>query len=66
MKRLGAIGVRLHAWLESIARKSAPGVEKVLGRLPSQEASETVDFATDADLAILRQEPLRARMRAMP
>ena len=62
MKRLGAIGVRLHAWLESIARKSAPGVEKVLGRLPSQEESETVDFATDADLAILRQEPLRARM----
>lgn len=62
MKRLGAIGVRLHAWLESIARKSAPGVEKALGRLPSQEESETVDFATDADLAILRQEPLRARM----
>ena len=62
MKRLGAIGVRLHAWLEGIARRSAPGVEKVLGRLPSQEESETVDFATDADLAILRQEPLRARI----
>jgi len=62
MKRPGTIGGRLHAWLESIARKSAPGVEKVLGRLPSQEESETVDFATDADLAILRQEPLRARM----
>ncbi len=62
MKRLGAIGVRLHAWLEGIARRSVPGVEKVLGRLPSQEESETVDFATDADLAILRQEPLRARI----
>ncbi len=62
MKRLAAFGARLHAWLKGIARKGAPGVEKVLGRLPSQEESETVDFATDADLAILRQEPLRARM----
>ena len=62
MKRLRAFAAWLHERLEAIARKSAPRVEKVLGRLPSQEEVESVDFATDADLAILRQEPLRARM----
>ena len=34
----------------------------MLGRLPSKEAEEAVDFSTDADVAILRQEPLRARV----
>ena len=62
MTRLGALAAWLHERLEAIARKSAPRVEKVLGRLPSREEAEAVDFATDADLAILRQEPLRARM----
>jgi len=33
----------------------------LLGRLPNREEVEVVDFATDADLAMLRQEPLRAR-----
>lgn len=42
--------------------EGVPLVEKVLGRLPSKEDIEVVDFATDADLAILRQEPLRARV----
>ncbi len=62
MKALVAIAAALRAWLEAIAKRSTPAVEKMLGRLPSQEASEAADFATDADLAILRQEPLRARL----
>ena len=36
--------------------------KSVLGRLPSKEEGEAVDFSTDADVAILRQEPLRARV----
>lgn len=60
--RLKAIGAAVHTWLERVAEKSAPRVERVLGRLPSREEIEVVDFATDADLAILRQEPLRARV----
>ena len=62
MKRLKSILLALHAWLERVAAKNAPRVERVLGRLPSREEIEVVDFATDADLAMLRQEPLRARM----
>lgn len=62
MKRLKAFAAWLHQCLEAIARKSSPHLEKALGRLPSQSEVEAVDFATDADLAILRQEPLRARM----
>ena len=52
----------LHARLEAFGARGAPYVEKVLGRLPSREEEESVDFATDADVAILRQEPLRARV----
>ncbi|HMT80721.1 MAG TPA: HlyD family type I secretion periplasmic adaptor subunit [Azonexus sp.] len=62
MSRLKAIFGSLHAGLERMAQKGVPLVEKVLGRLPSKEDIEVVDFATDADLAILRQEPLRARV----
>ena len=53
---------RLNGWLERIAENNKPRVERVLGRLPNQEDVEVVDFATDADLAMLRQEPLRARV----
>lgn len=52
----------LQARLDGIAERSSPFVEKVLGRLPNREEIDSVDFATDADLAILRQEPLRARV----
>ncbi len=62
MSRLKTWGTAIHAWLERVAQRNAPYVEKVLGRLPSREEIEVVDFATDADLAILRQEPLRARV----
>jgi membrane fusion protein, adhesin transport system len=62
MSRLKTLALRVHAWLEATAEKNAPRVEKILGRLPSREEIESVDFATDADLAMLRQEPLRARM----
>ncbi|WP_153132888.1 HlyD family type I secretion periplasmic adaptor subunit [Dechloromonas hortensis] len=62
MSRLKTVISRVHAWLEGVAQKSAPHVEKVLGRLPNKEEIEVVDFATDADLAMLRQEPLRARV----
>jgi adhesin transport system membrane fusion protein len=62
MKRLKAIFAALHARLERIAQGSAPLVERLLGRLPSREEVDVVDFATDADLAMLRQEPLRARI----
>ncbi|RIX41250.1 MAG: HlyD family type I secretion periplasmic adaptor subunit [Rhodocyclales bacterium GT-UBC] len=53
---------RLHAGLEAIAQRSAPWLEKLLGRLPNREDIEAVDFATDADAAIIDQEPLRARV----
>ena len=53
---------RLHAGLESLAERNKKYVEKVLGRLPNRDEVDAVDFATDADLAILRQEPLRARL----
>ncbi|AXS79268.1 HlyD family type I secretion periplasmic adaptor subunit [Dechloromonas sp. HYN0024] len=62
MKRLIAVFNALHAWLEGIAQRAAPNVERLLGRLPSREEIDVVDFATDADLAMLRQEPLRARV----
>jgi adhesin transport system membrane fusion protein len=62
MSRLKTVAGKIHAGLERIAEKGAPQVEKVLGRLPSREDIEAVDFATDADLAMLRQEPLRARV----
>ena len=53
---------RIHAVLELIAKRSKKNVERILGRLPTADEIEAVDFATDADLAILRQEPLRARV----
>jgi len=62
MSRLKGVLSAVHAWLEKVAEKNAPRVERVLGRLPSRDEIEVVDFATDADLAILRQEPLRARV----
>lgn len=62
MSRLKRALAAAHAGLERLAQKGAPHVEKILGRLPSREEIEVVDFATDADLAILRQEPLRARV----
>jgi len=62
MKCLRFLLETLHAGLEKIAGRMAPSVEKVLGRLPSREEIEAVDFATDADLAMFRQEPLRARV----
>lgn len=62
MNALKKIAAALHALLERLAKKGAPHVENVLGRLPAREDIEVVDFATDADLAALRQEPLRARM----
>jgi len=54
--------VKLFGWLDKIAQWAAPGIDKTLGRLPSREEIEAVDFATDADLAMFRQEPLRARV----
>lgn len=62
MSGLRTFGRRIHAVLERIAESNKRHVEKVLGRLPSQDEIEAVDFATDADLAILNQEPLRARV----
>lgn len=62
MSRLKRVLGAIHAWLEKTAQRGAPHVEKVLGRLPNREEIEVVDFATDADLAMLRQEPLRARV----
>ncbi len=62
MSRLKAALNGVHGWLEMIAQSGAPWVEGILGRLPNREEIEVVDFATDADLAMLRQEPLRARL----
>lgn len=62
MRRLRSLAGRIHAWLERLAENAAPYVEKILGRLPSREETEAVNFSTDADLAMLRQEPLRARV----
>ncbi|UCV04799.1 HlyD family type I secretion periplasmic adaptor subunit [Dechloromonas denitrificans] len=62
MSRLKSMLAAVHGWLERVAERNAPRVERILGRLPSREEIEVVDFATDADLAMLRQEPLRARV----
>ena len=62
MNHLRVLGAWLHARLEAIAVRGKPLVERVLGRLPGKEEGEAVDFSTDADVAILRQEPLRARV----
>lgn len=62
MSRLKSFFAALHAALERLAVRNKPRVERILGRLPSREDVEVVDFATDADLAMLRQEPLRARV----
>lgn len=62
MSRLKTILSAVHAWLERVAQRARPRVERLLGRLPNREEIEVVDFATDADLAMLRQEPLRARV----
>lgn len=62
MSRLIAAVKNIHAFLEKLAARGKPYVERVLGRLPSREEVDVVDFATDADLAMLRQEPLRARL----
>ncbi len=48
--------------LDKLAEQSAPRLERLLGRLPEQEEKDSADFSTDSDSAILRQEPLRARM----
>jgi adhesin transport system membrane fusion protein len=52
----------LHRRLETIAEKGKPIVEKALGRLPNREEKDAVDFATDADVAMISQEPLKARV----
>lgn len=62
MSAPGTIVSAIRAWLDRIAGKAAPYVERVLGRLPGRVDIEAVDFSTDADLAVLRQEPLRARV----
>jgi adhesin transport system membrane fusion protein len=62
MSRFKAALNATHGWLERLAQRAAPWVEKILGRLPNREEIEAVDFATDADVAMLRQEPLRARI----
>lgn len=62
MSRLKSIFAGVHAALERLAVRNKPRVERVLGRLPNREEVDVVDFATDADLAMLRQEPLRARV----
>lgn len=62
MSRLKAVLKATHGWLERLAQRGAPWIERVLGRLPNREEIDAVDFATDADLAMLRQEPLRARV----
>ena len=62
MKILYLLFRPFHLLLEWIAGLMAPVIEKMLGRLPSREEIEAVDFATDADLAMFRQEPLRARV----
>ncbi|MDR1994982.1 HlyD family type I secretion periplasmic adaptor subunit [Azonexus sp.] len=62
MKCLSSFFGAIHAGLEKIAGLMTPVIEKILGRLPSREEIEVVDFATDADLAMFRQEPLRARV----
>ena len=51
----------VHDGLEATARRSAPVVERILGKLPNSRDIEVVDFASDADVAMLRQEPLRAK-----
>jgi adhesin transport system membrane fusion protein len=62
MSAIARFGAAVSARLDAIAARAKPQVEKLLGRLPDREEQEAVDFATHADLAIIRQEPLRARV----
>ncbi len=62
MSRFRRLLAWLHTKLEHVSERLAPQLERILGRLPNHEETEVVDFSTDADLAILRQEPLRARV----
>ncbi|NJD25116.1 MAG: HlyD family type I secretion periplasmic adaptor subunit [Betaproteobacteria bacterium] len=62
MSRARDVLFALHRRLEMVAERAKPAVERVLGRLPSREEIEAVDFATDADVAMIRQEPLAARV----
>lgn len=62
MARLATWLEGAQTWLDALAEKGKPYVEKVLGRLPERTEDEALNFGTDADQAILRQEPLRARV----
>lgn len=62
MTRLQRSTAKIHQILEGVAARTQPLVERVLGKLPNQEANEVAGYATDADLAMIRQEPLRARV----
>jgi membrane fusion protein, adhesin transport system len=61
LPRLIKIGTRIHAWLERIRQRAEPGIERVLGKLPDDTQGVDADFMADADVAMLYQEPLRAR-----
>ena len=63
MKNLLDKLARLDAKLGGLGERCSPLVEKILNKLPESHGNtEYVDFSTDADAAILRQEPLRARL----
>ena len=63
MKNLLDKLARIDAKLGGFGERCSPLVEKVLNKLPESHGNtEYVDFSTDADAAILRQEPLRARL----
>jgi membrane fusion protein, adhesin transport system len=58
---LRKVVVRIHGWLERIRRRLEPSVDRVLGQLPDDTQGADADFMADADVAMLYQEPLRAR-----
>ncbi len=54
---------KVDAKLQGFGQKFSPYIEKVFNKLPEGQAgTDYVDFSMDADAAILRQEPLRARL----
>lgn len=57
-----AHGRRLHGWLEAIRVRVQPAVDRLIGDWRQDPDRPEVDFVADADLYMIHQEPLRARV----
>lgn len=56
-----SLGNTIHLALKKLAIRFSPILEKALGRFPEKGEIEAAGFLSEAEGAILRQEPLRAK-----